>query len=92
MKRGIFKIQSSEMTVGVMAVRSQRAAAQVQRGYSTQMDQGIGLWHKVCLCTVLVITIHQQALFSYEHNEKIQKCESKEKKLGHQLINPENLG
>ena len=64
MKRGIFKIQSSEMTVGVMAARSQRAAAQVQWGYSTQMDQGI------CLCTVLVITIHQQALFSYEHNEK----------------------
>ena len=30
MKRGNFKIQSSEKTVGVMAVRNQRAAAQVQ--------------------------------------------------------------
>ena len=29
MKRGNFKIKSSEMTVGVMAARNQRAAAQV---------------------------------------------------------------
>ena len=49
--------------------------------------------YKGCLCVVqLVITIHKQALFSNEHNEKIQMCESNEHKLGHQLINRENLG
>ena len=42
MKRGNFKIQSSEMTVGVMAAGNQRAAAQpAQVRYSTQMDQGM---------------------------------------------------
>ena len=39
MKRGNFKIKSSEMTVGVMAARNQRAAAMVQ--HTTGQRDGI---------------------------------------------------
>ena len=89
MKRGIFKIKSSEMTVGVMAARDQRAAAHPGIQYTNGSRDGATAAY---VLFYLFITIHQEALFSYEHNEKIQNCESNEKKLGHQLINPENLG
>ena len=86
MNRGNFKIKSSVMTVGSSGGKISESCC---LGAAHKWIRG---WYKGCLCIALVITIHQQALFSYEHNENIQKCKSDKNESGHQLINRDNLG